>query len=127
MKISHRKIIRKPQATPSMRAFDMGIEPGEIIEDERLLSVNGWLNPFGVLIGCAWQNHKITLRKFNLKTEKEAESVGYIKLSEMHWHIETRYEPVNPTIEQLKTIYRWHELNQIHLSYFERQRMVHNK
>jgi hypothetical protein len=48
-----------------------------------------------------------------------AEKMGFIKLSDMHWHIEGRYESVEITDDQSRAIDAWHEVNELNKVYFE--------
>lgn len=111
-------IPEKPTPTNAMRFFSGDIQQGEHVKDENLLSINGWLTPQGELFGCAWQNHYATLSMTGYKTEKDAELAGYIKLSEMHWHIEPRWQQITLNAAQMATIIAWHEKNNLRKDYF---------
>ena len=111
----------KPIPTEIMRKYDCLLTDGECQLDEEYLAVNGWLDPNGALYACAWQQHAKTLSVLGFDTERDAIERGFIKLSQMHWQLEQRYCPVNPTDHQLSTIHKWHYKNALSLSYFESQ------
>jgi hypothetical protein len=110
---------RRPIATEVMRVFNSGIADGETILDTRLLSINAWLTANGDLYACAWRNHHAVLNHFAIRSELEAEKAGFIKLSDMHWHVEARYDSLIITEQQLNTIEKWHADNDLTKTYFE--------
>lgn len=110
---------KRPFATEVMRVFNSGICDGETLLDTRLLSINAWLASNGDLYACAWRNHHAVLNHFEIRSELEAEKAGFIKLSDMHWHVEARYESLTVTANQLATIEKWHEDNDLSKLYFE--------
>lgn len=110
---------KRPTATEVMRVFNSGIANGETLLDTRLLSINAWLATNGDLYACAWRNHHAVLNHFEIRSEMEAEKAGFIKLSDMHWHVEARYESLTITPYQLETIKKWHEDNDLSKFYFE--------
>jgi hypothetical protein len=110
---------KRPAATEVMRVFNSGIADGETILDTRLLSINAWLAANGDLYACAWRNHHAVLNHFEIRSELEAEKAGFLKLSDMHWHVEARYESLTITSYQIETIEKWHEDNGLSKVYFE--------
>jgi hypothetical protein len=116
--VQHR--ISRPKPTASMVVYEKSISIGTCIEDHELLSINGWLSTDGVLYSCSWQQHSKTVTHLGFSTEREAVNSGFIKLSEMHWHIEKRFGPVTLTDSQSKTIKQWHQNNGLDETYFNK-------
>jgi len=68
------------------------------------LTINAWLASNGDLYACAWRNHHTVLNYFEIRSELEAGKAGFIKLSDMHWHVEARCESLTITVRQLAII-----------------------
>jgi hypothetical protein len=84
-----------------------------LIEDPHCLSINGWLASDGILYACRWRQHKSICKALDITTEAQMERAGYIKLTNMNWLLEDRYTPCKLTPEQITTIKRWYESNEL--------------
>lgn len=111
----------KPQPTTLMQSYNCSLKPGECIVDRELLSVNGWLQPDGILLACGWQQHTKTINSLNFTTERDAIMAGYVKLSTMVWQIGRQYTKIVLTDEQSNTIRDWHVRNAISDAYYQYQ------
>lgn len=109
---------RKPFPTRAMQLYSNALKPNEPIEDEVLLSTNGWLLPDGTLYSCRWQEHTKSVNTIGYDTEREAIMAGLIKLSNMGWQLGRQYTYISLTKEQKETIDTWHEKNGISREFF---------
>lgn len=108
-----------PKATDEMRYWDAELIDGKLIEDTKLLSINGWLNEHGDLLSCGWLQHDKTVKALGYRNERDAVKAGYIRLSMMTWQIEKQIcGTAKVSDSQLKTIKKWHLRNELNLDYF---------
>jgi hypothetical protein len=84
-----------------------------LMEDNRLLSINGWLSPKGILYACRWRQHRHISLALDMANEAQMERSGYIKLTNMRWLVESKYCTVAITPEQIQTITNWYTLNEL--------------
>lgn len=91
-----------------------------LVEDNRLLSINGWLSPEGTLYACRWRQHRYVTLALDMISEGEMERSGFIKLTNMKWLVEDRYCPSQITPKQIETITNWFLLNELDQLSFEK-------
>lgn len=110
------KVILPPTASPSMVAFEKGLQDGECFEDKRLMASNGWLSPTGVLYACRWGSHGKVTHFFNAKVNIELHRKGFIRLSQMRFHL---FSQNKLNSEQIQTIKKWHAVNNLNSELFD--------
>ena len=111
-------IILPPSPSQSMLAFDKGLEPGACFVDERLLSVNGWLAPDGILYTCRWREHDLAISLFDVDSRFELLAKGYVPLSQMRFNLKHLSNQVN--LQVFETIQSWHKVNNLNSERFDR-------
>ena len=115
--IESSRIILPPAPSLTMTAFDKGLQPGACFVDDRLLSVNGWLAPSGVLYTCRWREHDLAISLFDAESRLELLEKQYVPLSQMRFNLKYLKKDINS--ELIETIHKWHSVNNLNPERFE--------
>ncbi|BBL92220.1 MULTISPECIES: hypothetical protein [Vibrio] len=110
-------IILEP--SKAMRLFDNALPLGMDVIDNRLIAMNGFLCPDGILHACRYQCHQALMIEIGFQSEAQMEKRGWIKLSNMTWFVTGRHCAIEATTNQLKAIELWYRRNELDLEHFE--------
>ncbi len=106
------------EPTKTMRLFDNALPIGMDVIDNKLIAMNGFLCPAGIMHACRYQCHQALMLEMGFQSEAELEKSGWIKLSNMTWFITGRHCIINATQDQFKTIELWYRRNELDIDHF---------
>lgn len=115
--------LNPPRLTDAQREYEALLLASEIkFEDDRqLLAANGWLSPDGKLFSCPYRHHSYLTVNLGHNSEADLEQIGWIKLSQNRFLLNSRYAEIVITPEQQETIAAWHASNELSTEYFDEQ------